>query len=83
MKKFEIKEEDVIDIDRYISERAEIRDYELYAGENEELENEEETQITRDLKNSMEEAAMLKGMEIPSIKKESVPVEALEKIILE
>ena len=63
-----------------ISERAEIRDYELYAGENEELENEEETQITRDLKNSMEEAAMLKGMEIPSIKKESVPVEALEKI---
>ena len=63
-----------------ISERAEIRDYELYDGEKEELENEEETGSIKDLKDSMEEAAMLKGMEIPSIKKESVPVEALEKI---
>lgn len=63
-----------------ISERAEIRDYELYAGENEELENEEELEITKDLKNSMEESAFVKGMEIPSIKKESVPAESLEKI---
>ena len=63
-----------------ISERAEIRDYELYDGENDEVDDEEEIAITKDLRDSMKEATFFNGISIPPVRKESVPEGVLEQI---
>ena len=63
-----------------ISERAEIRDYELYDGENDEVDDEEEITITKDLRDSMKEDTFFRGLNIPPVKKESVPEGVLEQI---
>ena len=63
-----------------ISERAEIRDYELYDGENDEVDDEEEIAITKDLRDSMKEDTFFRGISIPPVRKESVPEGVLEQI---
>ena len=63
-----------------ISERAEIRDYELYDGENNEVDDEEEIAITKDLRDSMKEDTFFRGISIPPVRKESVPEGVLEQI---
>ena len=47
-----------------ISERAEIRDYELFDGENNEVDDEEEIAITKDLRESMKDATIFNGISI-------------------
>lgn len=63
-----------------ISERAEIRDYEIYEGENEELDQDEKLKIAREVHTGLNEHLTFRGMEVPKPKISSVPSELLEKI---
>ena len=63
-----------------ISERAEIRDYEIYEGENEELDDDEKMQVAKEVHTGLNEHLTFRGMEIPEPKVSSVPSELLEKI---
>ena len=63
-----------------ISERAEIRDYEIYEGENEELDDDEKMQVAKEVHTGLNEHLTFRGMEMPEPKVSSVPSELLEKI---
>ena len=62
-----------------LSERAGIRDYEIYDGENEELEEEDEKELLTRNKEHLHNSQIF-GVNMPPIKKESVPQEILETI---
>lgn len=63
-----------------ISERAEIRDYEIYDGERQELDEEEQLALAKDINTGLNQHLTFKGMEGSIIEKSSVPSELLEKI---
>ena len=63
-----------------ISERAEIRDYEIYDGENEELDQDEKLKLAKEVHTGLNEHLTFRGMEVPKPKISSVPSELLEKI---
>ena len=63
-----------------ISERAEIRDYEIYEGENEELDDDEKMKVAKEVHTGLNEHLTFRGMEIPEPEVSSVPSELLEKI---
>jgi len=63
-----------------IAEKAGIRDYEIFEGDNQELDEEEADKFTKDISKDMKQKMTFKGMEMPPVKKESVSPEILEAI---
>jgi hypothetical protein len=63
-----------------IAERAGIGDYEIYQGENQELDEEDADQFVKDVAKDINQDMTFKGMKMPPVKKESVPTEILESI---
>ena len=63
-----------------ISERAEIRDYEIYDGERNELDIDDKYKFSKDIQTGLNQHLTFKGMEGSIIEKGSVPSELLEKI---
>ena len=63
-----------------ISERAEIRDYEIYDGERQELDEDEDFKFSKDIQTGLNQHLTFKGMEGSVVEKGSVPSELLEKI---
>ena len=63
-----------------ISERAGIGDYEIYDGERQELDEDEQLALTKDVTTGLNQHLTFKGMEGSIIEKGSVPSELLEKI---
>ena len=64
-----------------IAERAGIGDYEIYQGENAELDEEEQREITNEVINSFKEEVNFKGLRKQGgIDVRSVPKEILEEI---
>jgi hypothetical protein len=63
-----------------ISERAEIRDYEIYDGERNELDEDDEYEFSKNIQTGLNQHLTFKGMEGSIIEKGSVPSELLEKI---
>ena len=62
-----------------LAERAEIRDYEIYEGEFSEMAEEDKLSISKEAHKELSNAVVF-GMKMPPIKKESVPEEILETI---
>lgn len=63
-----------------IAEKAGIGDYEIFEGENQELDEEEADQFVKDVARDVKQDVMFKNIKIPPAKKESVPSEILEEI---
>ena len=62
-----------------LAERADIRDYEIYDGENSELDEEDEVELLQKNKEFMHNSKIF-GVQMPPITKESVPDKILETI---
>ena len=62
-----------------LSERAEIRNYEIYDGESSEIDEEDKNDLVKKSKENLANSKIF-GLDMPSIKKESVPQEILESI---
>ena len=63
-----------------ISEKAGIRDYDIYEGERDELSDEQQKLLSRGLSEGMKNKTKFKGMDMPPVSKESVPAPILEGI---
>ena len=63
-----------------IAERAGIRDYEIFEGENQELDEEEAEEFQKEVGRDIKQDAMFKGIKMPPVQKESVPEEILQNI---
>jgi len=62
-----------------LAERADIRDYEIYDGEKDEIDEEDKDDLVKRNREHIHNAQMF-GVKMPPIKKESVPEEILEAI---
>ncbi len=63
-----------------IAEKSGIGNYEIYEGENQELDEDEADQFQKDVAKDIKQHMTFKGMEMPPVKKESVPAKILEDI---
>jgi hypothetical protein len=63
-----------------ISEKAGIRDYDIYEGERDELSGEDQKLMAADITKGLQNKIKFKGMDMPPITKESVPTPILEEI---
>jgi hypothetical protein len=63
-----------------ISEKAGIRDYDIYEGERDELSDEDQKLMAADITKGLKNNTKFKGMDMPPVSKESVPAPILEGI---
>jgi hypothetical protein len=63
-----------------ISEKAGIRDYDIYEGERDELSDEDQKLMAADITKGLKNKTKFKGMDMPPVSKESVPAPILEGI---